>query len=79
VPAVLVSPAFATFPASAQASPRTHLAGGGTATISQVAFNVAIDESGAARGSFECLMAGRSAFALPTSSLSHIMAVHARP
>jgi hypothetical protein len=34
-----------------------HLSGGGTASISQVAMNVAVDGSGSASGSFECLMA----------------------
>src|SRR5438270_2787398 len=33
----------------------SHLAGGGTATISQVAFNVAISDSGTASGTFTCL------------------------
>lgn len=57
----------------------THLTGGGTASISQVAFNVSIAPSGGASGSFECLMAGRSAFVLGAFGLSHIMAVHATP
>ena len=64
-------------PAFADAS--HHLSGGGTATISQVAINVWITDSGDASGSFECLMAGRSAFVLPAFGLSHIMAVHATP
>ena len=41
----------------------SHLAGGGTASISQVAMNVTLDGAGSASGSFECLMAGRSGFA----------------
>jgi len=57
----------------------THVSGGGTASISQVAFNLSITPSGAASGSFECLMAGRSAFVLGAFGLSHIMAVHATP
>ena len=52
-------------PVSAASS--RHLSGGGTATISQVAFNVTIDGSGGASGSFNCLMAGRSAFVLRLS------------
>jgi hypothetical protein len=56
-----------------------HLSGGGTASISQVAFNVSIAPSGGASGSFECLMAGRSAFVLGSFGLSHIMAVHTTP
>jgi hypothetical protein len=63
----------------ALARPAHHLAGGGTASLSQVAVNVAIDEDGSASGSFECLMAGRSAFALEPFGLAHVMAVHARP
>jgi hypothetical protein len=55
-----------------------HLSGGGTATISQVAFNVTIEGS-AASGSFNCLMAGRSAFVLPAFGLSHLMKVQAEP
>ncbi len=56
-----------------------HLSGGGTATISQVAFNVTIEASGGASGSFNCLMAGRSAFVLPGFGLSHVMKVQAEP
>jgi hypothetical protein len=56
-----------------------HLSGGGTATISQVAFNVTIEASGAASGSFNCLMAGRSAFVLPAFGLAHLMKVQAEP
>jgi len=64
----------------AQARPATmHLTGGGTATFSQLALNVAIDPSGSASGSFECLMAGRSAFVLPPFGLAHNMIVHATP
>jgi hypothetical protein len=56
-----------------------HLSGGGTASISQVAMNVTIDGSGSARGSFECLMAGRSGFVLGDFGLAHNMIVHATP
>ena len=56
-----------------------HLSGGGTASISQVAMNVTIDGSGSARGSFECLMAGRSGFVLGDFGLAHNMIVHAIP
>jgi hypothetical protein len=56
----------------------SHLSGGGTASISQVAFNVSLDGSGDAWGSFECLMAGRSAFVLGPFD-THIMQVHATP
>jgi hypothetical protein len=66
--------------APAQARPGTmHLTGGGTASFSQLAVNVAIDPSGSASGSFECLMAGRSAFVLPPFGLAHSMIVHAAP
>jgi hypothetical protein len=64
---------------SASAATATHLSGGGTASISQVAFNVKVDGSGSASGSFECLMAGRSSFVLGAFGLSHIMKVHATP
>lgn len=57
----------------------THLTGGGTASISQVAMNVSIGQSGGAWGSFECLMAGRSAFVLAAFGLAHNMIVHATP
>ena len=67
-------------PAGAAAAPTVHhLSGGGTASISQVAMNVSIDGSGSASGSFECLMAGRSAFVLGDFGLAHNMIVHARP
>jgi hypothetical protein len=56
-----------------------HLSGGGTATISQVAFNVTIEAGGGASGSFNCLMAGRSGWVLPPFGLSHLMKVHAEP
>jgi hypothetical protein len=56
-----------------------HLSGGGTASISQVAFNVHFDGSGTASGSFDCLMAGRSASVLPDFRLAHVMKVHATP
>jgi hypothetical protein len=55
------------------------LSGGGTASISQVAMNVHFGASGSATGSFECLMAGRSAFVLPAFGLAHSMIVHATP
>jgi hypothetical protein len=64
---------------SASAATAAHLSGGGTASISQVAFNVKVDGSGGASGSFECLMAGRSSFVLGAFGLSHIMQVHATP
>jgi hypothetical protein len=65
--------------APALAAPAARLNGGGTATISQVAFNVSFDGAGSASGSFECLMAGRSGFVLPDFGLAHIMAVHVWP
>ncbi len=55
------------------------LTGGGTASISQVAMNVNFAASGSVTGSFECLMAGRSAFVLPPFGLAHSMIVHATP
>jgi hypothetical protein len=64
---------------SASAASAGHLSGGGTASISQVAFNVSVEGSGGASGSFECLMAGRSSFVLGAFGLSHIMQVHATP
>jgi len=65
---------------SAAAAPTAHLSGGGTASFSQVAFNVRLDGSGGASGSFECLMAGRSAFILANfPGLEHNMIVHATP
>jgi hypothetical protein len=65
--------------APAVAARPVHLHGGGTASISQAAFNVRFDGAGTASGSFECLMAGRSSFVLPAFGLVHIMAVHVRP
>jgi hypothetical protein len=65
--------------APASAGSAMHLSGGGTATISQVAFNVTLDGSGGASGSFQCLMAGRSAFVLGAFGLSHVMKVQATP
>src|SRR5258708_3284979 len=56
-----------------------HLSGGGTATISQVAFNVTIEAGGGASGSFNCLMAGRSGWVLSAFGLSHLMKVQAEP
>ncbi len=41
--------------------------------------NVRFDGSGAASGSFNCLMAGRSAFVLGAFGLSRIMKVQATP
>jgi hypothetical protein len=78
VAAVLATALICSAP-SASAATTGHLAGGGTASISQVAFNVNIDGSGNASGSFECLMAGRSAFVLGAFGLEHIMQVHATP
>ena len=65
--------------APAQANSDVHLSGGGTATISQVAFNVAIDTGGGASGSFQCLMAGRSVGAIEGMGLEHVMKVEAHP
>jgi hypothetical protein len=70
---------LATAGSPAAATSSWHLSGGGTADISQVAVNVRIEASGDAKGSFMCLMAGRSAFVLPPFGLAHIMAVHATP
>jgi len=64
--------------APVSASSTRHLSGGGTATISQVAFNVTIEGS-AASGTFNCVMAGRSAGVLPPFGLSHLMKVQAHP
>lgn len=66
---------------SATAAPGvSHLSGGGTATFSQIAMNVSIRAAGSASGSFECLMAGRSAFILAAfPGLEHNMIVHATP
>lgn len=77
--AVAVGLALTTASGPATATSTWHLAGGGTADVSQVAVNVRIDSSGTANGSFMCLMAGRSAFVLPPFGLSRIMAVHATP
>jgi len=70
---------LATAASSLAANGSWHLSGGGTADLSQVAFNVRIDGSGGATGSFECLMAGRSAWTLPGFGLSRNMIVHAWP
>jgi hypothetical protein len=64
---------------SAAATRTAHLSGGGTASISQVAFNVSLGGSGSASGSFTCLMAGRSSFVLGAFGLAHIMHVQATP
>jgi hypothetical protein len=61
------------------AAASVHLSGGGTASISQVAMNVTFGGSGSASGTFNCLMAGRSAFVLGAFGLSHIMKVQATP
>lgn len=67
------------------AQPATaHLAGGGTASIgdvafSQVAMNVSFGDGGSASGSFNCLMAGRSKAVLDAFGLAHIMKVQATP
>ena len=63
----------------ASTASQRHLSGGGTASLSQVAMNVWISDSGTATGSFECLMAGRSAFAIAGFGLAHNMIVHATP
>ena len=64
---------------SAAATAGVHLSGGGTASISQVAMNVTFDGAGSASGTFNCLMAGRSAFIFEELGLplSHIMKVQA--
>jgi len=78
--ATVIAAAFTFGSATAGASDATsHLSGGGTASISQVAMNVTIADSGSASGNFECLMAGRSSFVLGAFGLSHIMDVHATP
>jgi len=77
---VAVATVLSIAPATAVASPDAHhLSGGGTASISQVAMTVAIDGSGSASGSFECLMAGRSGFVLGDFGLVHNMIVHGTP
>jgi hypothetical protein len=76
---VVLAAVFVCAAQSATAATDGHLSGGGTASISQVAFNVRVDGSGGASGSFECLMAGRSRFVLGAFGLSHIMQVHATP
>jgi hypothetical protein len=77
--AALLALAFMAPGATGAARTDAHLHGGGTASISQVAFNISIAPSGAASGSFECLMAGRSAFVLGAFGLVHNMIVHATP
>jgi hypothetical protein len=77
--AVTVAAVFVCAISTATAAPPSHLAGGGTASISQVAFNISVNSSGGATGSFECLMAGRSSFVLGAFGLAHIMQVHATP
>jgi len=76
--AMVLAMAFLSAAQTAAAAPAGHLSGGGTASISQVAFNVTIDGTAGASGSFECLMAGRSAFVLGPFD-THIMQVHATP
>jgi len=76
---VVLSTALICVTPSATAATAGHLSGGGTASISQVAFNVTVDGTGSASGSFECLMAGRSSFVLGAFGLAHIMQVHATP
>jgi hypothetical protein len=71
--------ALAIAPGASAAPAASHLSGGGTATISQVAVNVTLGPSGTASGTFECLMAGRSAWVLPPFGLAHNMIVHATP
>ena len=70
---------LATAASSPAANGSWHLSGGGTADLSQVAFNVQIDGTGTAEGSFVCLMAGRSAWTLPGFGLERNMIVHAWP
>lgn len=74
-----VASATALLGAQSATAATVHLSGGGTASISQVALNVTFDGSGSASGSFNCLMAGRSAFVLGAFGLSHIMKVQATP
>ena len=74
-----VASAVAVLGAPSATAATTHLSGGGTASISQVAFNVTFDGTGSASGTFNCLMAGRSAFVLGAFGLSHIMKVQAQP
>jgi hypothetical protein len=76
---VVLATALICVTSSATAARAGHLSGGGTASISQVAFNVSIDGTGGASGSFECLMAGRSSSVLGAFGLAHIMQVHATP
>ena len=77
--AAILGVLFATPGSPAAATSSWHLSGGGTADISQVAVNVRIDDAGRAKGSFLCLMAGRSAFAIAGFGLAHNMIVHATP
>ena len=63
---------------AAAAGDANHLSGG-TASIPQVAMNVTVDGAGAASGSFDCLMAGRSGLVLGAFGLVHNMIVHATP
>jgi len=80
LPLTLVAAFLSLAPAKAVAAQSVHhLSGGGTASISQVAMNVAVDGSGSASGTFECLMAGRSGFVLGDFGLAHNMIVHATP
>ena len=77
---MLAAGGFLVLPGPALTAPAAaRLSGGGTADISQVAMTVAVGDSGAASGSFLCLMAGRSAFAIADFGLAHVMAVHATP
>jgi hypothetical protein len=76
---VAVGLLLATAGSPSAANSSWHLSGGGTADLSQVAFNVQIDGSGNAKGSFLCLMAGRSAWTLPAFGLTRQMVVHASP
>lgn len=77
---MLAAGALLAVPGPALTAPAAaRLTGGGTADISQVAMTVAVTDSGAASGSFLCLMAGRSAFAIADFGLAHVMAVHATP
>jgi hypothetical protein len=76
---VAVASAVLVLGAQDAAAATHHLSGGGTASISQVAFNVTFSGSGSASGTFNCLMAGRSSFVLGAFGLAHIMKVQARP
>ena len=80
LPVALVAGLLVLTAGQAQAADNAnHLAGGGTASISQVAMKVTLDGTGSASGSVQCLMAGRSGFVLGAFGLVHNMIVHATP